>query len=161
MWEINTLKKFILLAFAALSIISCRKDEENEEIQPSFVGTWKWTKTLILSGKDNLVISSTPILNSECSSKNQYIFTDDQKFDFTHFASVNNVCEQSARFSGEYSYDEYKKLLTATQYINLTYIPLSYYLNSFTINEIQIISEEKSDYNNDGINDKLITVLTK
>lgn len=155
------MKKLIPFALASLIIISCRKDDDNEETKPSFVGTWKWTKSVVLSGKDNSVISSDPVLSSECESNNSYIYTSDGKFTFKHFTSVNNTCENSTTLTGDYSYDESNKLLTLKQVINLTQINRSYYLNSFTSNEMQVISEDNKDYNNDGINDKSITVLMK
>ena len=155
------MKKLLLIALASFFVISCRKDDESEETKPSFVGTWKWTKSVILSGKDNSVISSDPVLSSECESKNSYVYTSEGKFTFNHFTFANNTCENNTTLAGDYSYDENNKLLTLKQLINLTQINRSYYLNSFTNNEMQVISEDNKDYNNDGINDKSITVLTK
>jgi len=79
LWKINTLKKFILIALASLSIISCRNDDDEKE-EPMIIGTWKTTDYKAISGKDGSVIFSNTIPETDCIRKSKYTYKENGKF---------------------------------------------------------------------------------
>lgn len=151
-------KNIILVSLSLISIVSCRNDNDVND-NSSIVGTWRMSKDLIISGKNGSVISSDPILESDCESKNTYTFSSDGKYSYTNYHKSNNGdCILYKSNNGTYSFSEKSKELTIT----LNGDPVTSKLYSFSNKEFQLIQEDDSyDYNDDGINDKFITVFVK
>lgn len=157
MWKINTLKKLILIALALLSIISCRKDDDEKE-ESLITGTWNLTKIQTISGKDNSIISSYII--SDCPDKRKYEFFDNQ-YKITYFKDSFLVnCDVNEVENGEFTYNKSQKYIS----FKPTYSQDSYAINvdAISTNELQISESYFSyDANGDGIDDKEVRVFNK
>ncbi|WDF48492.1 lipocalin family protein [Chryseobacterium sp. KACC 21268] len=150
------MKKFILIALASLSIISCRKDDEKEE--SLILGTWNLTKIQIMSGKDNSVLSSEII--SDCPDKMTYLFSDN-RYTLTIFKdNFIGSCVVDETENGEFNYNENQREVTFKS--TLTGNPYIIKINSITNNELQLIDSYFGyDANNDGVIDKRVMVFSK
>lgn len=147
------MKKILFSAVSAIVILSsCSNDDK--EIPPTVIGTWKQTKTMYISGKDNSVLSSEPF--DACESKSNFVFTTDNKLTYNKYYLSGNNCILENGEVITYSYDSNTKILILYN----THTTETYTLNLLTDNEMQII-ESTSDYNDDGIDDKFIIVLNK
>jgi len=153
----NTLKKLILIAFASLSIISCRKDDDEKE-ESLILGTWNLTKTQLMSGKDNSVLFSEAV--TDCPDKRFYIFSEN-KYTLNIFKdNFVGSCVVDETENGEFTYDENQKKITFKS--TLTNNPYVITVNSVTNNELQLIDSSFGfDANNDGISDKYVMVFNK
>lgn len=157
MRKINTLKKIILIALASLSIISCRKDDDEKE-ESLILGTWNLTKIQTISGKDNSIISSHII--SDCPDKRKYEFFENQ-YKITYFKDSFSVnCDVNEVENGEFTYNKSQKYIL----FKPTYSQDAYAINvdAISSNELQISESYFSyDANGDGIDDKEIRVFNK
>lgn len=151
------MKKLILIAFASLSIISCRKDDDEKE-ESLILGTWNLTKTQIMSGKDNSVLFSEAV--TDCPDKRSYIFSEN-KYTLNIFKdNFVGSCVVDETENGEFTYDENQKKITFKS--TLTNNPYAITVNSVTYNELQLIDSSFGyDANNDGISDKYVMVFNK
>jgi len=153
-------KKLILFALASLAIISCRKDDDNEETKPSFVGTWKLIDYRFVSGKDGSIIYSNTIPESDCRKKSNYIYKTNGKFINEFFLNpITGECGNIA-FQDEmdYIYNESTKTMTYKA-DGLTRDIVT--VNSLSKTELQIVVSDKADQNSDGIIDKVIGIYIK
>lgn len=150
--------RLLLISVLFLVLISCRKDD-NVDIQNEIVGTWKMTKDIIISGKDNSIISTDPVLDSDCESKNRYTFDSSNRYSYSDHKKTSSICKLFKTANGDYSYDNSTKKLTIK--FDGSNESVTSNLHSLKTNEMQLIQEDYNDYNNDGINDKFITVFNK
>ncbi len=153
------MKKLILIALASLSLISCRKDDDEKE-ESLILGTWNLTKIQVISGKDNSVLSSVAVI--DCPDKRKYEFSDN-KYKLTYFKDSFLVhCDVNEIENGEFTYDKNQKYVL----FNSTYGQNNYSygvnVNAITSTELQIYeSSFPYDANGDGINDKYVRVFNK
>lgn len=146
---------------ASLSIISCRKDDDNYNSKSPFEGTWTLSKNQILDGKDDQILFSNNQL--ECSYKRTCVFVG-ETIAITHFKSeysglpcvINNI------ENGKFSYDDASKKITFKFDNQFGQYSESHYIKLLSNNEMQLIdSNYQYDYNNDGIADKYIMIFNK
>lgn len=151
-------KTLFALTVGILTLNSCRSDSnENSSNEPNLVGTWKAVKTVIVSGKDNAIISSTT--NSGCDASNTFQFTHDNKFNFNLYGSSNSApCSLVETATGTYSYNTSSKILSFV-YSDKTTDNLE--VNSLTNSEFVTVENLNADYNGDHINDKELVYLNK
>lgn len=151
-------KKLLLISVLLLLFSSCRKDE-SEEKENLIVGTWKWTKVMVVSGKDNSTILTDPILPSDCKSNNRYTYDLNLRYTYTEFQEISGICKLFKTYNTEYSFDQKTKILTIKSdgANNATVLELY----TLTENEMAMIQDENQDYDNDGIKDKFLTVFNK
>ncbi|UHO36805.1 lipocalin family protein [Chryseobacterium capnotolerans] len=147
------MKKLLFWAISALLILySCSKDDDQ---QPTIIGTWKTTKKIIISGKDGSIILSE--LYDACEGQSNLVFTKDQKVTNNEYKLIGGNCSLLSSRTIMYTYDDASKKLTFTYDSSP---PQSFTLNLLTHNEFQVI-RSLFDYDNDGIDDKNILVLTR
>lgn len=153
------MKKLILIALASLSIISCRKDDDEKEESLIF-GTWNLTKIQVISGKDNSVISS--YLITDCPEKRKYEFFDNQ-YKITYFKdSFMVACDVLETENGEFTYDKNQKYILFKSTFGSNNYSYAVNVNSISTNELQISESNFSyDANGDGIDDKEVRVFNK
>lgn len=157
MWKINTVKKLTLLALTSLSIISCKKDDD-EKLKLMINGTWSLTKNQIMSGKDNSILFSEAI--TDCPEKRSYQFSN-YNYTLTFFKdNFVGSCVASGTENGTFSYNDTENKITfKSSRTNNTY---SLNVNSVSGNELQLADSFYGyDANNDGITDKFVLVFNK
>jgi hypothetical protein len=147
------MKKNILTAVTVVLLLSsCHKDDDDNE--PTVAGTWKTTKQMSISGKDNSILYSENY--NACEGQSNFVFTDNKATYSRHELDGNNcILGNSETFT--YTYNSETKTLNFT---NDQAITESYVLNELTQNEMQII-QSTYDNNNDGFDDKSVIVLNK
>ncbi|MDO3385817.1 hypothetical protein QWI17_08205, partial [Gilvimarinus sp. SDUM040013] len=73
------MKKFILPSIFAFGLLfSCNNDDDSSINSESIVGTWSFVKYQTQFSKDNHI--EDQYLADECSSKDSYTFTKDNKY---------------------------------------------------------------------------------
>ncbi len=158
--KINTVKKILILIWASLTVLSCRKDDD-EVLSNSLYGNWKMVNISIYSGKDNSVLSSENIPEGSCKSKNKYAFTEDQ-FSITYYETKNNQCEISDTASGEFSYNKSTKQLRLKNHFNFTYIYSDYTVEYLTNKELHLANEYYDvDENHNAVKNRSVVTLKR
>jgi len=150
LWKINTVKKLILFALASLVITSCKKDNDDDTI--SIVGTWKLNKTETKygNGTTSLVTPNT------CEAQSFYNFGNDGKLAVKIYYNDNSSCLNSS-YSGIYSYDSGKKLITVTENSSTKTVSVE----QLTSSDLIFVGAEDEDYDSDGKSDKTLVHLKK
>lgn len=150
------MKKLLLFAFASTLLISCRKDEDSENIENSLIGTWHPYEWGVKSGKDGTKIQWES--NDDCEKKSTLQLKKDGTLSVRDFISkANGTCEDQGTKNGNYTYNESKKeLITKVENEQSKYQVIY-----STDNELQLQEDIQYDLNGDGINDPHIIVLRK
>lgn len=153
------MKKILLLAVATgfiFSSCSSNDDAENEQNLHPIVGTWKMTKTMVISGSNNATLLSDPV--SVCEGKETYEFKSDNKIIINYYAGSGSNCTFDGTETGTYSYND------ATKKLSMTF-PNSSSSDSATLHSLNnsemMLIEDIGDYNNDGIDDISVLVFNK
>ncbi|CAH0164735.1 lipocalin family protein [Chryseobacterium sp. Bi04] len=146
------MRKLLFLAVSAFLLLSSCDNDDNSE--PTVLGTWKMTKEMYISGKDNSIFDSTPY--SACKSQSNFVFAADNTATFSQYDLNGTTCTLKNSSNFTYSYDSKTKTLT----LDANNTQESYVLNSLTDNEMQILTNT-DDYNDDGIDDKSVIVFNK
>ena len=136
-------KLFFLAAASLLTITSCKKDREEEET-PTIVGNWKLNKTELKLGNG----STNIVTPNSCEAQTSFTFSNDGKATSKVYEKVGNTCT-SDTYTGTYSYDAVKKILTVTESGSTE----SFEVANLTMTEFVILSGT-DDYDNDGKTDK-------
>lgn len=147
------MKKCLLSVFASFIIVSCGGNADPDVVEATIVGTWKESKSVIISGKDGSVISTTP--TAGCDLLDTYQFKSDNKFTFTLHSGAN--CGALDINSGTYS------VIDSGTHLKLKHSDLTenqVTIQKLTQNELELF-EQVTDYNNDGFLDKEISFLYK
>lgn len=143
-------KKLTLLSLSALAILSCSKDDENNDV--SIVGVWKESKTVIYNGANNSVLNTE--FPDDCDKKNTYEFTSGGLLNIKTFytQSGTGLCIEDGTSSESYTYNpETKKIVVGGETSDVL---------SLTNNELQVVVD-MDDENNDGVDDKVVMFLVK
>ena len=137
------MKKLLLLASVSLLVItSCKKDDDEETV--SITGMWKLNKTELKLGNG----STNTVTPNSCEAQTSFNFSNDGKVTSKVYEKVGTSC-LSDTYSGTYSYDAGKKLLTLTEDGDTEVFEVS----SLTASEFVILSNAH-DYDGDGKTDK-------
>lgn len=150
--------KKALLSFSIIAVLlSCSSDNNSNDDtnnpgpgnSVSIVGTWKKNKEIIISGKDNSVISNTP--SDDCEKKTTFIFLQNNTVSEEVYENSNGSCIHYVSSTGNYSYDSSNKKVSITL------------ANTTDVFEVPVLSSTELqmnfgtlDANNDGFPDKLI-----
>ena len=138
------MKKLLFIAASGLLMfISCKKDNDDEEMA-SIVGTWKLNKTELKFGNG----TTTTVTPNSCEAQTSFNFSNHGKVTSKVYEKVGTSC-LSDTYSGTYSYDAGKKLLTLTEDGDTEVFEVS----SLTASEFVILSDA-DDYDGDGKTDK-------
>ena len=138
------MKKLLFIAASGLLMfISCKKDNDDEEMA-SIVGTWKLNKTELKFGNG----TTTSVTPNSCEAQTSFTFSNDGKATSKVYSKVGTSCV-SDTYTGTYSYDSNKKLLTLTEDGDTEVFEVS----SLTASEFVILSDS-DDYDGDGKTDK-------
>lgn len=138
------MKKLLFIAASGLLMfISCKKDNDDEEMA-SIVGTWKLNKTELKFGNG----TTTSVTPNSCEAQTSFTFSNDGKATSKVYSKVGTSCV-SDTYTGTYSYDSNKKLLTVTESGSTEVFEVS----SLTASEFVILSDA-DDYDGDGKTDK-------
>jgi len=138
------MKKLLLLAASGLLMFtSCKKDNDDEEMA-SIVGTWKLNKTELKLGNG----TTTSVTPNSCEAQTSFTFSNDGKATSKVYEKVGTSC-LSDTYTGNYSYDSSKKLLTVTESGETQVFEVANLTNS----EFVILSDS-DDYDGDGKTDK-------
>jgi len=153
------LKKLIVIAFASLSVISCRKDEDEKE-ESLIVGTWKTTDYIAISGKDGSVIFSNTIPATDCIRKSNYTYKNTGKFVAEYFTDPQTGQCGNTVFPEEMDYIYNESAKTISYKIDGIIQDL---INVYSLSkkEMQILVDDKMDQDSDGIPDKILKIYTK
>lgn len=93
------MKRVILLSFVIISFISCSSDNSSDgetqdpvQTQDPIIGTWNLEK-------DN------GFNVDACTGQSTYVFTNDGKFTFTQYSTINNQCTLDSQnsYNGEWT----------------------------------------------------------
>lgn len=153
------MKKLILFVFASLSIISCRKDDD-EKPESTIIGTWKLIDYRFVSGKDGSVIYSNTIPENDCKRKSNYNYKNNGKYVGEYFRDPNTgECGNKAFLEEmDYVYNESSKTISY-KIDGITQDILN--VNSLTKTEMQILVNDQMDQDGDGIFDKILSIYIK
>ena len=153
------MKKLILIALASLSMISCRKDDD-EKPESLIVGTWKTTDYIAVSGKDGSIIFSNTIPETECIRKSNYTYKNNGKFIAEYFFNIQTGQCGNTGFPEEMDYIYNESAKTISYKIDgITQELINVYSLSKT--EMQILVDDRMDQNSDGIPDKILKIYIK
>ena len=153
------MKKLILFALASLSIISCRKDDDQKQ-QPTIVGTWKLIDYRSFSGKDGSIIFSNTIPENDCRRKSNHTYKIDGKYVGEYFFNPNTGICGNDIFTEEmnYIYNEAEQTITyKIDNLNQDIVKISL----LTEKEMHLLVNEDIDQNSDGIMDKTLSIFVK
>ncbi|MDH2207123.1 MULTISPECIES: lipocalin family protein [Empedobacter] len=150
------MKKFILPSIFAFGLLfSCNNDDDSSINSESIVGTWSFVKYQTQFSKDNHI--EDQYLADECSSKDSYTFTKDNKYSAIGYDSDrNNICEIDWTEEGTYSISGNK--------VRLTYKDGGSgegEISKLTKNELILKSDYGEDLDGDGKNEIDILVLKR
>lgn len=137
------------MCFATVLLGSCRKDDDDKQ-EFSIIGVWNPSRKIVV-GSDGTTISNTTY--SDCYKASTFDFQSNNKMT-SHIYDLNATldCENYGSKTVPYSYDHNaKKLIIDGENIEIV---------SRTTNELQFVSEFE-DVDNDGTQEKIITVLVK
>lgn len=138
------MKKLLFIAASGLLMfISCKKDNDDEEMA-SIVGTWKLNKTELKFGNG----TTTSVTPNSCEAQTSFTFSNDGKATSKVYSKVGTSCV-SDTYTGTYSYDSNKKLLTVTESGSTEVFEVA----NLTNTEFVILSDS-DDYDGDGKTDK-------
>lgn len=151
--------KKLLLGVLALGFLatSCKKDDDNNSPSAMLVGTWKVSKTVVISGKDGSILSSDIVTG--CSAQDNTEFRSDKTFINMSYdnSGANGACALDYTETGSYSYNESTKDLSMTWAGNTS--ADVYKVENLTNNQMQVYFMD--DDNNDGFPDKFINYMYK
>lgn len=149
------MKKPIIAMLMLATLASCKKDKP-KETSPNVVGTWKMTFQQIVSGKDQSVLQTTPVLG--CSREGDMIFDVNGSFILTAFSKSGDNCvrHEADDFKGSYQYNSNTKKLALT--IENETVPLDVVV--LTNSELRW-SLPTADFNKDGVKDSEVTVFNR
>lgn len=152
------MKKNFLLAFAIILLFSsCGNDdnENNQNIIKPIVGTWKMSKTMIISGSNNAILQSTLITG--CEAQNTFEFGENQNFSIKYYTKNNIECIADGLDTGTYQYSENSKMLTFTYSDSIVESAVVHSLNTTEMMTVDHVE----DYNDDGVNDTSVILFKK
>ncbi|REC53731.1 hypothetical protein DRF62_12265 [Chryseobacterium piscium] len=152
------MKKNFLLAFATLLLLSsCGNDdnENNQNVIKPIVGSWKMSKTMMISGANNAILQSSPV--SGCEALNTFEFGQNQSFSIKYYTKNNMECITDGFDTGTYQYSENSKMLTFTYSDSMVKSVVVYSIDSAEIMTVDHIE----DYNDDGVNDTSVILFKK
>ncbi|MCG2793672.1 MAG: lipocalin family protein [Weeksellaceae bacterium] len=153
------MRKLILIAFASLSMIYCRKDDDEKEESMMIVGTWKTTDYIAISGKDGSIIYSNTIPATDCIRKSNYTYRSNGKYLAENFSDPQTGQCGNIGFLQEMDYIYNEAAKTISHKIDgVTQESINVYSLSKT--EMQILVDDKMDQNSDGIPDKILKIYT-
>lgn len=139
------MKKLLFIAASGLLMFtSCKKDNDDEEMA-SIVATWKLNKTELKFGNG----TTTSVTPNSCEAQTSFTFSNDGKATSKVYSKVGTSCV-SETYTGTYSYDSNKKLLTVTESGNTEVFEVA----NLTNTEFVILSDS-DDYDDDGKTDKI------
>jgi len=145
------MKNNILITLCSVAFIasSCSKDEETTQ-EFSIIGTWSPSRQIVV-GSNGVTISNTAY--SDCYKASTFNFKEDNTMtSHTYNFDSAGDCKNFGLVTVPYTYDHNAKKLTIDGE-NVEII-------SRTNNEFQFVSDY-DDMDNDGKDDKIITVLVK
>ena len=152
------MKKNFLLAFATIFLLTSCGNDDNENNQNGIkpiVGTWKMSKTMIISGSNNTILRSTHITG--CEAQNTFEFGQNQNFSIKYYTKNNIECIADGFDIGTYQYSENSKMLTFTYSDSVVE---SAVVHSLSTTEMMTV-DHIEDYNDDGVNDTSVIVFKK
>lgn len=151
--------KKLLLGVVALGFLAtaCKKDDDNNSPSAMLVGTWKVSKFVVYSGKDNSILASETV--SGCNAQSTMEFKSDKTFlQKSYEAGTNGSCMLDDTDTGTYSYNEGTKELSTTYSGSTTADVMK--VENLTHNQLSV-SSGGFDLDNDGFDDKSISYLYK
>lgn len=148
------MKKIIFASIASLLMFSCNRDDSSTTSTNSFVGSWKLTSFIIISGTDKKTLYSES--NTGCAASNRDEYKTDGTITATFYDYSTGTCALKETKTGTFSYDSNNKKLTKV-FNSISEVSDVYYLSSA---ELQILTGQ-TDYNNDGTQDLKLSVYTK
>ncbi|WP_435525190.1 lipocalin family protein [Chryseobacterium indoltheticum] len=95
------------MAFVAIFLFSsCSNDdnENNQTVIKPIVGTWKMSRTMIISGSNNAILQSSPVTG--CEALNIFEFGQNQSFSIKYYTKNNMECIADGFDTGTYQYSE-------------------------------------------------------
>ncbi|WP_267405394.1 MULTISPECIES: lipocalin family protein [unclassified Chryseobacterium] len=143
------MKKLLFLALSAGFVFSsCSNDNDDN---PSIIGTWRPSQTITVSGKTGNVIDTENA--STCYKKSTFDFKSNGSMVATIYDENGaGACSNLGTDTVQYSYNYDKKRITIDGE--------EQEVISHTNNKIQIVTDY-DDEDGDGIDDKIMIVLTK
>lgn len=147
------MKKILLIALASLSIISCRKDDDESEV--TIVGNWKIDKHIARYGNGSTVTETL----DECQTKTNFTFSNDGKLNFIAYfkgGEQSTNC-QISNSKGTYVYNENNKTITFNFEGDNTTIAK---VETLTSNQLILMIMDE-DFDGDGTSDQLVRVFKK
>ncbi|WOC52822.1 hypothetical protein BPO_2175 [Bergeyella porcorum] len=152
------MKNLILFSMAALSLTACKRDDDNTTAEPSIIGTWKESKYIIYSGKDEKILNIE--IADVCLAKSELILTSDNNVTRYFFYNENNECKKEAPEFGSYIYDTDKQILIFNTRIRENENTYMNNIKKLTDKELELV-EDNYDYDNDGVDDIHTTIYTR
>lgn len=152
------MKQKFLLVFATILLFSSCGNDDNENNQNGIkpiVGTWKMSKTMIISGSNNTILRSTHITG--CEAQNTFEFGQNQNFSIKYYTKNNIECIPNGFDAGTYQYSENSKMLTFTYSDSIVESAVVHSLNTTEMMTVDHIE----DYDNDGVNDTSVILFKK
>lgn len=145
------MKKILLTTLAIGLLVSCRKDDDNNNSNDiaSIVGTWKAVKKEVISGKDMKKILEIELSN-DCQKSSTFEFTTDNKYNVVSYDNFAGKCVIEDQFSISYSYNSTTKKLTVKHSSAEAYEGT---VEQLTTTKLQVMGEYLGDYDKDGTND--------
>ncbi|WP_265429687.1 lipocalin family protein [Chryseobacterium sp. YIM B08800] len=152
------MKKSFLLAFVTIFLFSSCSNDDNENNQTAIkpiVGTWKMSKTMMISGSNNAILQSSSVTG--CEALNTFEFGQNQGFSIKYYTKNNMECIADGFDTGTYQYSENSKMLTFTYSDSVVESAVVHSLSSTEMMTVDHIE----DYNNDGVNDTSVLLFKK
>lgn len=144
------LKKLLLLTVTILTVTSCRNDDANDSSTGNQIkGKWNYNKTVIISGNNQSILSST-IANS-CEKKSYFEFTDDKVTEY-YYQLNNNQCILDYSGTSLYHIDSN----------NILYYEDNASMKIESLNNSELVFQvDLYDYDGDGKKDKFLEYYQK
>ena len=150
-------KIFTLAIISGLFLNSCRKADTEVAYTPAITGVWKISKIAVISGKDSNILNSLTMQN--CSTKNGFEFRKDNSSTYSEYTGIN--CESVTKQESTYDYQNSPTITKLVIKDNNQTAPDTYIVTKLTELELQMYDQEQTDFNNDGILDKIFIYMHK
>jgi hypothetical protein len=131
-------------------MVSCHNDDQADS---PILGTWKATKTMTISGGNGIILQQQQLTG--CEAKTTYEYKTNGDFEYNDYCSSPFIRE-----TGTFSYGEKSMVVTLYTFTDNGSQQSSQTLHSLTANQMQVLTNT-FDYDNDGVPDLSVTVLTK
>jgi hypothetical protein len=159
-------KTFFILSLITASVLnfSCSNSDDNTPEETTganaLIGDWKISKYLFINNLNGQQIGSA---NPDCSGKNLYQLKANNFLNIRMYKSTQyGAClDTPTNDDGQWTYNSGSKMITF-------YGDADYKVKSISSTQLEIESFDEGyvdyfdkDFNNDGVVDKVVTVLTK